>query len=54
MAIKGSIYGYCGAFNEAGTIKPFFFALVKLLLKATISLMSVRLQGTLPLPEGFL
>jgi hypothetical protein len=53
--LRGSVYGRCGAFNEAGTIKPVFFGvLVKLLLKATTSLMSVRLHGTVPLAEGFL
>ena len=53
--LGGSVYACCGAFNKAETIKPVFFgALVKLLLKATTSLMSVRLHGTVPLPEGFL
>jgi len=49
------VYGFCGAFIEDGTIKPVFFgALIKLFLKANTSLMSVRLHGTMPLPEGFL
>lgn len=53
--LDGSVYGCCGAFNKAETIKPVFFgALVKLLLKATTSLMSVRLHGTVPLSVGFL